>query len=109
MKIIRHKFTDEYLQEDGEDSVLHKTKCGEWIDAQDAVATEMFFDDDDIEEWLQDYDEAGWILGIDLGLFSDLTSGAVRQLDSEMISMFELLSARITKLETKENINEPAK
>jgi len=53
----------------------------------------------DIEEWLHDYDEAGWMIHIDVGLFSDLTNGAVRQLDSEMISMFDLLSSRITALE----------
>jgi hypothetical protein len=54
---------------------------------------------EDIDEYIQDDDEAGWMLKTDFTLLSDLTMGAVRQLDSEVISMFELLSNRITKLE----------
>jgi hypothetical protein len=55
--------------------------------------------DEDIEEWLQDYDEAGWMLQIDLGLFTDLTAGGLRQLDREVIEMFSLMAERITTLE----------
>jgi hypothetical protein len=48
---------------------------------------------------LQDYDEAGWMLQIDLGLFTDLTAGGLRQLDREVIEMFSLMAERITTLE----------
>jgi hypothetical protein len=54
---------------------------------------------EDIDEYILDDEEAGWMLKTDFTLLSDLTMGAVRQLDSEVISMFELLSNRITKLE----------
>jgi hypothetical protein len=53
----------------------------------------------DIDEYILDDEEAGWMLKTDFTLLSDLTMGAVRQLDSEVISMFELLSSRITALE----------
>jgi len=62
--------------------------------------------DEDIEILIQDEDEAGHLLRIDLGMLSSLTTGAVRQLDSEVISMFELLSSRITALENKLNAKE---
>jgi len=41
------------------------------------------------------------MIGRNLALFTDLTSGAVRQLDTDILGMFELLSDRITKLENK--------
>lgn len=53
----------------------------------------------DIEELIQDYDEAGWMFQIDLGLFSDLTSGGLRQLDQEVNELISLMAARITVLE----------
>lgn len=59
--------------------------------------------DKEIEELLNDYDEAGWMLNIDLGLFSDLTSGAVRQLDRDFQLMTEIAMGRITALENQVN------
>lgn len=46
MKIIRHQFTEQYIKE--EDTVMHITCCGEWIDSQDAVAVDLF-DGDEVE------------------------------------------------------------
>jgi len=73
------------------DDVVGKLKNDNW----DLITQE------DIDILIQDDDEAGWMLTIDFGLLSDLTTGAVRQLDTDMISMFNLLSERITVLENK--------
>jgi len=54
-----------------------------------------------IEILLADPKKAGHLLSRDLGMFGDLTSGAVRQLDIEMKEVFELLMSRITTLENK--------
>jgi hypothetical protein len=56
---------------------------------------------EDIDEYIQDDEEAGWLLKTDFTLLSDLTMGAVRQLDQDVISMFNLLAARITELEVQ--------
>lgn len=55
--------------------------------------------EEDIKDMIQDDDEAGHMLKIDMGLLANLTTGAVRQLDKEVIELFDLLSNRITKLE----------
>jgi len=62
--------------------------------------------DEDFDEMLQDRNQLGYRLHANLGLLSNLTTGAVRQLDSEVIGMFELLSSRITALENKLNAKE---
>ena len=55
--------------------------------------------DIEIEEDLNDYEELGWMLSRNLCAFTDLTNGAVRQLDVEMKELFELAMGRITELE----------
>jgi hypothetical protein len=101
-----------------EDTVIHE-KSGmpfidnlslpRWMTNYDEVVEKLKQDngdlitDADVEEWIQDHEEAGWMVCRNVGHFNDLTSGAVRQLDSEILAMFELLSARITALETRSN------
>ena len=55
--------------------------------------------DEDIEELIEDQHEAGWMLCRNMGEYNDLMSGAVRQLDTESLAMFEMLSSRNTELE----------
>lgn len=57
--------------------------------------------DEDIEEFLLDHNEAGWMLSRNISSFNDLTNGAVRQLDIEMKQLFELALNRITSLENE--------
>jgi hypothetical protein len=79
----------------------------EWLIDKQAIREKLKRDNGDliteadIDEWIEDYDEAGWMVGRNVSLFNDLTSGAVRQLDHEMIEMFELLSSRLTTLENQ--------
>jgi hypothetical protein len=68
-----------------------------WLDGIEMITEE------DIEELVTVDEEAGHLLKIDMGMLSNLTTAAVRQLDSEMISMFELLATRITAIETANN------
>jgi hypothetical protein len=89
--------------------VLDKNKLPRWVTNYDEVVLKLKQDngemltDQDIEEMIQDYDQAGWMLNRNIGHFNDLTNGALRQLDTEVLEMFELLSARITALETRSN------
>ena len=82
----------------------------DWMINKDAVRVKLKADsgelltDADIEEYLLDYDEAGWMLSRDVSAFNDLTNGAVRQLDIEMKELVELMAARITHLENKVKI-----
>lgn len=57
---------------------------------------------EDIDELIQDREEAGWLLNRNLGAFNDLTSGGLRQMDLENKEMYELIFSRLTALE-KEN------
>jgi len=92
------------LSEDGHQEIDVLT-LPNWLVDRDAVRHKLKTDngdmitDADIDEWIEDYEEAGWLVGRNVSRFNDLTNGAVRQLDTEMISMFELLSSRITALE----------
>ena len=57
--------------------------------------------DTDIEDLIEDHDEAGWMLSRNIGRFNDLTSGAVRQMDLENKEMYELIFSRLTALENE--------
>ena len=54
----------------------------------------------DIEEWILDYNEAGWMISRNASAFYDLLPGAIRQLDIEMKELIEVQATRITMLET---------
>ena len=53
----------------------------------------------DIEEWILIYDEAGWMIGVDMSMSIELASGAVRQMDRENKEMYELIFSRFTSAE----------
>ncbi len=58
-------------------------------------------DEADIEAFILDEEEAGWLVYRHMSRFNDLTNGAVRQLDIEVKELVELMASRITALETK--------
>lgn len=80
----------------------------EWMTNKNQIRAKLRADngemlsDEDIEAMILDYDEAGWMIGRDIGAFNDLTNGAVRQLDLEIKEMYELIFSRLTALETKD-------
>ena len=55
--------------------------------------------EEQIDILLADHDKAGDMVSVHMGRYNDLTSGAVRQLDSNMQMLFENLAGRLTKLE----------
>ena len=84
---------------------LDNNSLPKWMNTYDEAAQRLRNDcgcmvtEDDIVFLLDDYEEAGWMICRNVALFADLTSGAVRQLDTDVLAMFEMLSSRITKLE----------
>ena len=78
-----------------------------WMTNYDSVVEKLksengdLLSNEDIEELLEDYHEAGWLLCRNISAFNDCTSGGVRQLDIEMKELYELMANRITVLENK--------
>jgi len=48
--------------------------------------------------FILDQDEAKWMAPRNVSLFNDLTSGAVRQLDTEFLELYEWTTAEIKNL-----------
>jgi len=57
--------------------------------------------DEEIADALADYEELGWMLRSGVTARLSLGLGAVAQLDKEMVQLFDLAMARITKLENE--------
>ena len=78
----------------------HLTNKSELLEELNSEMPGMFTEED-FEEMIRDHSDDGLAhrLRRNSGAFHDLTSGAVRQLDKEVIGMFELLCQRIHNLE----------
>ena len=81
-----------------------------WMTNYDVIVAKLkeengdLLSEQDIEELIEDHDEAGWLLSRDVSAFNDCTSGAVRQLDIEIKEMYELIFSRITALENENKL-----
>ena len=80
-----------------------------WYSNYNELKREFFRDngnlvtEEDFDNWIKDDNGLKWKLRRNISRFNDLTSGGLRQLDKEVLEMFELLSSRITKLELCQN------
>ena len=85
--------------------LLDNHSLPKWLNNYDECAQKLRDDcgsmvtEEDIIYLLSVHGEAGWLIGRNIALFVDLTSGAVRQQNTESLAMYELLASRLTALE----------